>query len=145
MTPENSRTFNNPPYPGSPSHRRIYLQVAPPASPLSTDITNSLLFSNDAPLFSSDAPSLFDHAPGRPVPSSELPTVRGLGLLSEPNSGVGENSGQARCKGVHASSVPFIATEHKQQKVIRLHRKCYDSLPDIDNPLASSTGRHPKF
>ena len=122
MTPENNRAFNNPPYQRPPSHRRIHLQVAPPASPLSTDITNSLLFSNDAPLFSPGPPSIIDHAPGRPVPSSELPAVRGLDLLSEPNSSVEENSSRARCKGAHAPSVPFVAKEPKQQKVIKSHR-----------------------
>ena len=142
MTPENSRTFNHP---RPPSYRRIHLQVAPPASPLSTDITHSLLFSNDAPLISSDAPSLIDHAPGRPVPSSELPPLHGLDLLSEPNSSVGENSSRARCKGTHASSVPSVATEHEQKNMVRSHKECRDSFPDNDDSLASSAGRHPKF
>ncbi len=65
--------------------------------------------------------------------SSELPAVRGLDLLSELNSSVGENGSRARCKGAHASSVPFVGTEHKQQKVVRSYRKCHGSLPDNDN------------
>lgn len=67
------------------------------------------------------------------MPPSELPAAQGLDLLSELNSSVRENGSRARCEGVHASSVPFVATEHKQQKVVRLYRKCYDSLPDNDN------------
>jgi hypothetical protein len=114
MTPENRRTFN-PPHSRSRArtHRRTHLQVAPPASPLSTDITNSLLFSNDAPLLSSDTASLFDPAPGRPALPSEPLAVPGLDLLSAVNSSAEEKGRRAS-----PSSVPSLAAENKQEKEV---------------------------
>lgn len=139
MTPENRRTLN-PPHSRAPSHRRIHLQVAPPASPLSIDITNSLLFSNDAPLLSSGTSSLVDHAPRRPAPSSEPPAVTGLDLLSEVHSSVGEKGSRASCKRAHLSSVPFLAAEHTE---VGSYRQFHSSCPDNDNAIGSSSRSHP--
>lgn len=118
MTPENRRTLN-PLHTRASSHRRIYLRTASPASPLSTDITDSLLFANDAPLLSADPPPLIDHAPGSPVSPSDVSAGRGSYQLSEATSGVWENGGAARCKAAHASSIPFLAVEDDQQGEVR--------------------------
>jgi len=137
MTPENRRPLNHPLHSTAPLHRRIYLQMAPPASPLSTDITNSLLFSNDAPLLSSDPPSLVDYALGRPAPPIEPPAVQRLDLLSEVNGSVGENASRSICKRAHASSAPFLAAEHKQQKEVRSYKYRHISRPYSYNSLDS--------